>query len=421
MAHLTGLECTRCGTHYPAGSYFEGCPSCAKDKPANVLPTYDYAAIRKAFSPDVLPGRETTMWRYREWLPVEDPRHIVTLAEGYTPLVACPRLGERLGLNHLYVKDESRNPTWSFKDRLSSAAVSKGVEMGAKVITITSSGNGGAAAAAYAARAGLDCVVFTTQKFPVTMRTQMQVYGAKVIATPTVQDRWTMAKLCVDTFGWWPIQNYAEPQVGGNPYGVEGFKTMAYEVVEQLGWKAPDWVSVPTAVGDALVGMWRGFSEWHDAGWISSRPRMLAAEVFGPLKRAMELDLDHVEPVPTHPTVAMSAGGHSSGWQALRATRDSGGAATDASEEEILAMQQALAATEGIYAEASSVLSLVGLHKLRVRGHIRENDTVVAVLSATGLKDPDASQSFLPTIPLIEPTLKGLREALSRTYGFRVP
>jgi threonine synthase len=249
----------------------------------------------------------------------------------------------------------------------------------------------------------------------------MQVYGAKVIATPTMQDRWTMVKLCVDQFGWWPIQNYAEPQVGANPYGIEGYKTMAYEIIEQLGWKAPDWVAVPTAVGDALVGIWRGFSEWHDAGWISFKPRMLAAEVFGPLKEAIRSNLDHVEPVEGRPTVAMSAGGRSSGWQALQATRDSEGAAIDASEDEILSMQKALAATEGIYAEASSVLSLIGIHKLRKSGEINAKDTVVAVLSATGLKDPDASQSYLPKVPLIEPTLQDLARTLDASYGFRVP
>ncbi len=421
MGHLTGLQCSRCGQHYPVGPLFEGCPACASDKPANVLPTYNYSAIQDAFQAERLTDRNPTMWRYREWLPVEDPNHIITLSEGFTPLLACPRLGEMLGLSNLYVKDESRTATWSFKDRLASAAISKGVEMGAKVITITSSGNGGAAAAAYAARAGLDCVVFTTQKFPLTMRTQMQVYGAKVIATPTMQDRWTMVKATVDKFGWWPIQNYAEPPVGANPFGIEGFKTIAYEILEQLGGKAPEFVAVPTAVGDALIGMWRGFTEWANAGLVSHRPKMIAAEVFGPLRQAIDRKLDHVEPVPTRPTVAMSAGGRTSAWQALHAIYESKGFATDASEEEILTMQKELARHEGIYAEASSVLSLVAIQKLRRVGTIGRDDVAVAVLSATGLKDPDASQSYLPQIPLIEPTLQDLERALRVTYDFHMP
>jgi threonine synthase len=147
MSYLTGLQCHRCGQLYPPGRYFFGCPVCALDKPSNLIAQYDYAAIAKQFSRKLLERRPHTMWRYREFLPV-DEENIVSISEGFTPLIACPNLGRKLGLRALYVKDESRNPTWSFKDRMASAGVSSAVSMGLKVITAASSGNGGAAAAA---------------------------------------------------------------------------------------------------------------------------------------------------------------------------------------------------------------------------------------------------------------------------------
>lgn len=420
MSYLVGLTCLRCGRAYPPERLFQGCQVCEGKLASNLQTVYDYDAIRDHFRPEVLRERPLTMWRYREFLPV-DPEHIVSLDEGMTPLFHCRRLGRELGLRHLYVKDESRNPTWSFKDRMASAAISKAVEFGASVITTSSSGNGGAATAAYAAQAGLPCVILTTTQFPLTMRVQMQVYGPMMVTVPTAPDRWKMVKRLVEELGWYPVQNFLEPPIGANPYGIDGYKTIAYEVCEQLGWRAPDHFVVPVASGDAYVGPWKGFNEFRDLGFVDTTPRMIAAEVFGPLKNALEKGLDYVEKVEGGPTVAVSVGGTNSAYQSLKTIWESGGTAVTADDEETMEMQQLLASTEGIYAEASSVITLAVIRKLREAGEIGENETVVALLTASGLKDPEVSQRFFTSIPAIEPTLTALEETLREVYDFRIP
>lgn len=419
MSYLLGLQCLRCERRYPPESLFFGCPHCTGDERSNLQSIYDYEAIRQSFDPRRLGEREQTMWRYREFLPVDEP-HIVSLAEGMTPLIHCRRLGQEISVPGLYVKEESRNPTWSFKDRLASAAVSKGVETGAGAITTSSSGNGGAATAAYAARAGLPCIVFTTAQFPQTMRTLMQVYGAMLVTVPTVEDRWRMVAQCVRELGWYPVQGFLEPPIGSNPYGIDGLKTIAYEICEQLAWQAPDVFVAPVTVGDALIGPWKGFNEFHELGYIDGTPRMVAAEVFGPLQNALAKGLDHVEKVPGGRTVAVSAGGTNSTYQALKTVKESAGTALAISDEEVLRMQIWLAESEGVYAEPSSVLPLAAIKILRERDWIQPGETVVALVTSSGLKDPQVSASLLPAAPAIEPTLDSLARALHEAYGYRL-
>lgn len=420
MSYLIGLKCLRCGRMYPAEPLFQGCANCQDWRHSNLQGVYDYEAIARTFDPARLAERPLTMWRYHEFLPV-DPENIVTIGEGMTPLLHCKRLGRELGLSRLYVKEESRNPTWSFKDRMASAAVSKAVEFGAPVITTSSSGNGGAATAAYAAQAGLPCVIFTTTDFPPTMLSLMQVYGAMLVTVPTVEDRWHMVKHYVDERGWYPIQNFLVPPIGANPYGIDGYKTIAYEVCEQLDWQAPDVFVVPVAGGDAFVGPWKGFNEFCELGYVDGRPRMIAAEVFGPLRSALDRDLDYVEAVPGGKTVAVSTGATNSAYQSLKTIRDSGGTAVVASDEEIMAMQILLAESEGIYAEASSVLTLAVIKRMRDRQEIDEDEVVVALLTSSGIKDPAVTQPYVPAIPAIEATPESLEEALHEAYGFTTP
>lgn len=420
MGYLTGLRCLRCERMYPAQQFFQGCEYCTGERCSNLQTVYDYQAIARNFSRDDLAGRPQTMWRYYEFLPV-NPENIVTIGEGMTPLIHCRRLGRELGLERLYVKEESRNPTWSFKDRLASAAISKAVEFGAPVITTSSSGNGGAATAAYSAQAGLPCVIFTTTQFPANMLSLMQVYGAMLVTVPTMQDRWHLVKRYVDECGWYPVQNFLVPPIGANPYGIDGYKTIAYETCEQLDWQAPDVFVVPVASGDAFVGPWHGFSEFFDLGYVQTRPRMIAAEVFGPLQQALRRGLDHVEQVPGGKTVAVSTGATNSAYQSLRTVRDSGGSAVVAGDEEIMEMQTLLARTEGIYAEASSVLTLAVIKKMRECHEIDRNETVVALLTSSGLKDPEVTLPYVPSIPAIQPHPESLERALRETYQFTIP
>jgi threonine synthase len=419
MSFLTHLECFRCGRAYPPERQFLGCPACTGEHVSNLFCVYDYAAIGRDWDPNRLADRPSSIWRYHEFLPVE-PEHAVTLGEGLTPLLEVPRLGRRLGLNRLYVKDESQNPTWSFKDRMGAVGATRALELGCTVLTAASSGNGGAATAAYAARAGLKSIVFTTQLFPLTMRVLMQTYGAMVIATPTMHDRWTMVKLGVERLGWFPIQNFLQPPIGANPYAQEGCKALGLETCEQLGWRAPDVMIFPIGSGDTLTGAWRGCRELRDLGIIDRVPRLVGAEVFGALEHALADGLDHTEAMPTYPTVAVSTGTANSAYQSLRAVRETDGAAARAGEKEIMAMQVALAEDEGIYAEPSAVVPLVVASTLRQRGQIDADEVVVAVSTSGGLKDPEATRPYLHEIPLIEPSFESLADALERTYHYQL-
>lgn len=416
---LSGLRCLRCGAEYPAEKMLEGCPRCRDDKGAsNVSAVYDLAAVKKALSRSELESRRPWMWKYSELLPVSQ-EHMVSLNEMATPLVQATKLGRELGLPNLYLKDESRNPTGSFKDRLCAVAISKGLEYGVKVVTNSSTGNHGAATAAYSSAAGLDCVIFTVASVPLTMKTIMQVYGAKLVATPTPDGRWAIMSQCIRRFGWYPTSNYASPPVGSNPYGIEGYKTIAFEICEQLGWRAPDRVVLPVAYADGLYGTWKGFEEFRALGFIDSAPKMVAAEIFGPLNNAMGKNLDYCETVPTRPTVAFSIGGNFSNYQGLKALRDSGGRAVSIDDNELLAMQKRLG-RYGIYAEASSVATLVAIKDLVARGEVDERETVVAVLTATGLRDPGATAEALPAVPVVEPEMDALKAALKSNYGFSI-
>ena len=229
------IRCIRCGAEGDLGGPFKGCPVCrATGKLSNVQVVYDDAELLPALRRVSTRPRELrNMWHYREVLPVSDDA-IVTLGEGATPLLAAPRMGAKIGVPNLYLKVESRNPTSSFKDRLAAAAVSAARELGRKVVVGSSSGNAGAAVAAMAARAGMPCVMFTTRQFPLAMKTQMAIYGTYLLAAPTVQDRWSLMETGVDKLGWFPVTVYGYPFWGSNPYGIEGYKTIGYEIIDQL-------------------------------------------------------------------------------------------------------------------------------------------------------------------------------------------
>jgi threonine synthase len=413
VSHLLHLECFRCARQYPPGRLFQGCPACAPERPSNVFCVYDYGRLVGTFGPGKLDGRPHTMWRYRELLPVGDGP-VVSLDEGMTPLVHCARLGARYGLRRLYVKDESRNPTWSFKDRMAAVAATKARELGCEVLTIGSTGNAGAATAAYAARAGMRAVILTTPNVPAAMRPFMQAYGATVVAVPTLADRWTLVREGVERHGWFPVQNFVTPPVGANPYALDGAKTVGFELCEQLGWRAPDVVVAPVSYGDLPVATWRGCLELRTLGLVDRVPRMMAAEVFGPIQNALARDLDHTEPMPGGRSVATSAAATNSAYQSLRMVRDTGGVAVTATDDEIMTAQLELAETEGIWAEPAAALPLAVTRKLAARGVVDRGARGVAIVTSTGLKDPEATASRLPEIPLIEPTFAALQRVLDK-------
>lgn len=416
-ARVLGLKCLRCATRFDEPRLFTGCPRCrAEGVPVNLTVEYDMGPLagvgREAFAP---PGRG--LWRYRHLLPVR-AANPVSLGEGATPLLHLRRLGHRLGLPNLYAKDESQNPTWSYKDRLCATAVTHAVEIGARVVTISSTGNHGASTAAYAARAGVPCVIFTLASVPDTMKTLMQAYGAAVVECATSEARWDLMRQGVERLGWYPTSGFIAPPVGSNPWGIEGYKTIAYEVAEELGWTAPDVVIVPSAYSDGLYGIWKGWTELQTLGLVKQAPRMIAAEPFGPLAHALEKELHAPEMVEApSPSVAFSIASRYGTWQGLAALRQSGGAGVRLTDEGVLEAQRALAREEGLFVEPSSAASMTAVMQLAARKALDPAQTIVIVLTSGGLKDPGATRTWLPPVPAAGNDFDRLLAVLRDSYG----
>lgn len=412
MSSPSGLKCIRCSKAFPLSAYARGCDDCSRAGVAANL-TVAYAGLPSLTRGD-LRAEPRSMWRYAALLPAT-AAEAVSLGEGMTPLVRV----DKLGIGPLFLKDESRNPTWSFKDRLASAAVTMATKLGAKVIASSSSGNAGAATAAYAARAGLPCVIVTYQAAAGPMLTQMLAYGAMLVSVPESADRWRVVSAAVERFGWYPTTVYYGPAVGSNPFGIEGYKTIAYEIAEALDWTAPDWCAVPVCYGDALYGMWKGFEELRALGWIDRVPRFVAAEVSGSLSCAMDRDLE-MPPVVERaaPSLATSIGASQGTHQGVAALRASHGRSVAVGDADIMAWQKKLATVEGIYAEPSAVATLPAIERLRASGVIAKDASVVALLTATGLKDTASSERVLRPAPQIEGSIDAAVRALKESYGF---
>jgi threonine synthase len=417
MTAPEGLTCLRCQADFPPDDVATGCPNCREEgRAANLAVTYDggaYHAVRDTgrFDPE-----ERGVWRYHALLPV-DLAHAIWLGEGETPLTQATNLGAHLGFDNLFIKNETRNPTGSYKDRMAAVVVARARGAGAKAITIASSGNAGAAVAAYASVAGLQCVVFTSAEAPLAMKAQMLAYGAKLIALPTSPDRWTLMKLAVEAYGWYCASNYLQPPIGSNPYGIEGYKTIAFELWEQLGREAPDVIALPVCYGDGLWGTAKGFLELAELGFIRRPPRLVAGEVWGPLHHAMEHALEEPVPVEAGPSVAISIGGGQSTHQALHALYETDGRAVVVEDAELLELRGELARREGIYAEPSSLASVAALARLRREDRVRRNAVAVALVTASGLKDPGAG-GMADNVPVVEQTLEDLNRALRDVYQF---
>ena len=399
-AYAGGLVCPVCSTGTGEVDWHDGCGRCrGEGRSVNLLPRYDLAVAGTA------PAGQPGIFRHRHLLPLPLDAPVVSLGEGGTPLIPLDAVAARLGVGRLLVKDETRNPTWSYKDRLAAVAISRAALDGADTVIVGTTGNHGAAAAAYAARAGLRCVAITMASVPLTMKTLMQMYGAVTVATADMEGRMALMRSAVDERGWVPISGLATPPAGSNPWGVDGYKTLAYEIVEDLG-EVPDVVVVPVAYGDGLVGIWRGFVDLQALGLADRVPRMVSVDPLG----AYEAALAAGRPVwvERRPSVSFSIATPIATEQALVALRVSGGAAvTVGDDEDIMEAQRELAA-HGLYLEASSASALRAARRLVERGEAGRDDTLVLVGTATGLKDVDATARRLRAVPLVEPTLDAL-------------
>jgi threonine synthase len=364
---------------------------------APLVARYDLTAARR-WSRESLADREPTMWRYRELMPLiesgtgtEPP---VTLGEGWTPLLRARRLGKSLGLSHLYVKDESLNPTNSFKARGLSAAVTRAYYLGAKVLSIPTAGNAGNAMAAYAARAGMEAKVFMPRDVKTPFIRECELYGADVtLVDGLITDAGRLAAERGSTLGWYDVSTLKEP------YRIEGKKTMGYELAEQLGWTLPDWIVYPTGGGTGMVGMWKAFAEMSALGWIDpvKRPRMVTVQASGcaPIVRAFHAGAERAVPWEHASTIAdgLRVPRAIGDFLVLRAVRESAGAAVSVGDAEMVAAMRELGSLEGISAAPEGGAALHAVRLLAAEGRIRPNDSVVLFNTGGALKYLDVLET----------------------------
>jgi threonine synthase len=357
---------------------------------------------------------DMTIWRWFDFLPIEKRSAVVSLGEGYTPLLPAHRLGERAGIPRLYLKNDTLLPSGSLKDRSNSVGISKARELGFETAAVISTGNAAASVAAYSAAAGLKSVVMVPAGTSPEKILQAQVYGAVVVVLEGEFDN-EVAKLykaAVEEFGWYDC-------LSSNPYRDEGKKSYAYEFFDQLDEHIPHWVIHPTAGGTGLYAMWKGFQELIGLGWAHRAPRFAAAQsaAAAPIVSAFEKGLTDIEPVVAAPTVAESiqVGNPASlGWRALDALRSSQGTAVALADNEILEAQSMVGSLAGIFAEPAGAVSVAAAKKLREAGVIQPDHLVVCNITGHGLKQPEAIRIAEEIIRPIKPTLEALREHVRR-------
>jgi threonine synthase len=375
------LECTRCGSTYETERLWRLSPCCEKPLYAR----YDLARLAATFRPDVLRGRDPTLWRYTEVLPVREPARRLTLGEGFTPLLPAPRLAGRLGLRRLWLKDEGQNPTGSFKARGLALAVARAWELGVREIALPSAGNAGSAAAAYAAAAGLVCHVVVPADTPRVIVEEMRALGADVaLIEGLITDAGARVAEGVAEHGWFDLSTLKEP------YRVEGKKTMGYELFEQLG-RLPDVVIYPTGGGTGLVGMWKAFDEMQALGWIDERrPRMISVQATGcaPIVRAWEQGTPAAEPWQDAHTYAsgLRVPRAVGDFLILDAVRASGGSAIAVSDDAMAEAVLHIGADTGVFAapEGGAVAAAVPL--LLERELLLPEEETVLFITGSGLK-----------------------------------
>ena len=380
--NITHLECGLCGLAHEARRLLNLCRNCGKP----LLVRYDLSRSKTTLTKESLAARRPDLWRYREVLPVERDENIISLGEGWTPLLRARRLGETLGIPELYIKDESQNPTQSFKARGMAVAISMAKELGARKVAVPSAGNAAGALAAYAARAGLESFIFMPRDTPRANVVECEQTGAHVtLMDGLITDCGAEVAKRKDKEGWFDVSTLKEP------YRVEGKKTLGYEVAEQLNWELPDVIIYPTGGGTGLIGMWKAFDEMEQMGWIGSkRPRMVTVQAEGcaPIVRAFEEGKRFADEFPNAATTAsgLRVPKAIGDFLILDALRQSGGTAVSVTDEELIAATGEIGATEGVFCAPEGAACLPALRKLIDMDLVNASDRVVLFNTGSGVK-----------------------------------
>jgi len=395
---VTHLDCTKCHKIYSA------------EKPTNLCecggilyPRYDLAGLKGTYDRGEVAAGPPTLWRYRRVLPMQDPQQIVSLGEGFTPMLPAQRRGAFQPYSALYIKDEGPNPTQSFKARGMAAAITMAKAFGIREVALPSAGNAGSAAAAYAAKAGLKAYVFMPEDTPSLIVNECIAYGAQVyLVKGLINICGRLVGAGVKTRGWFDLSTLKEP------YRVEGKKTMGYEVAEQLGWTLPDWIFYPTGGGTGLVGMWKAFEEMEAIGWIGSRrPRMVSVQAEGcqPIVRAFK---EGKSESVLHENAHTAASGLRvpkalGDYLILQALKDSGGLAVAVSDDEMLQAEREVAETQGILPCPEGGATWAALKKLTAEGRVKSSESIVLFNTGSGLKYPECLPHGAPVLDPNDP------------------
>ena len=392
VSHLEGAID---GEHLPA----EVIHTLHNDRPIWVR--YDLEAVRSTITKQELLTRPGTLWRYAELLPAYDPEKIVSLGEGMTPILPCARLGSKMGLSNLYVKDESQLPTGSFKSRGMALAITMANHFGIETVALPTAGNAGGAAAAYAARAGMQCYVFMPQDTPIINQYEAAAAGAHAfLVNGLINDCGKIVNDGKETMGWFDLSTLKEP------YRIEGKKTMGLELAEQFNWKLPDVIFYPTGGGTGLIGMWKAFNELREMGWLDSSvmPRMIAVQSDGcsPIVNAYRSGTKHATPIQNAQTIAggIRVPGAVGDFMILDAIRESGGTAVAVEEQSIITWMLRATATEGISICPETGACFAAVEQCVDDGTISPDDKIVVFNTGASQKYSEAIARELPLLDI---------------------
>jgi len=410
VGEVTALECVRCGRAYREDEVLYTCPVCG---PSGILDVvYDYEALQaRGFGPERLAGDPNrTHWRYMDLLPIAPGAALPPVPVGGTPVFQLPDLADRHGLRELWIKDEGRNPTGSFKDRASSVAAVKARQLGFHTVCCASTGNAASSLAGFAAQLGLTAFIFVPEFAPEAKVAQLLIFGATVfVVKGSYLEAFELCSEAATTLGWY------NRSAAINPYAIEGKKTGGLELGEQMAGSVPDWVSVSVGDGCTIAGIWKGLKELHRFGVIDRLPRLLGTQAKGaaPLVEAWRSGDEHWASVDAS-TIAdsISVGHPRNGLKALRAVRESGGVLVEVTDEEILGAEADLA-VHGVFGEPAGVAGLAGIQQARSSGIIGPQDRVVHVMTGSGLQAAASARRAADREPtVIEPSLGAVQEAL---------
>lgn len=411
MDRISGYRCTVCGREYPYGPELMTCPHCGEKGILDIV--FDYAKIKKAFNRESLAAdRDNSMWRYRALMPLKGEGLSKFLRVGWTPLYESLRLGDRMGIKKLYIKDDGLNPTASLKDRASGVAVAKALELGYDTICCSSTGNAASSCAGNAARMGLKTVIFVPERAPQGKVAQLLVFGANVISVKgDYRETFELSKAAIEKWGFY------NRNAGINPILTEGKKTVSLEIAEQLNWQITDWVAVSVGDGCTIGGVYNGFHDLMELGMIDRIPKILGVQSTGccPFVNAAEADKELV-PTPENTLAdSIAVGVPRNPKKALRAVKNSNGRWIAVSDEEILDAMRLLGRTEGVFGEPAGVTATAGVKKAVEQGVIKPDETVTVICTGSGLKDVKNAMAAAGSPFACEPDI-GALEASGRIH-----